>query len=161
MTVGRSLDWQIVPEHFIIVLPAHWNSSRCGQTIQQTEGSSRYLEPDLVIREKTSLLGPAALQTGGCGERGQLAEIPLSWLTNTANNITKAGRILSWEFLKLRFGVFSQSGFLGDPIYPPGDSREATCLPLIDAGCEERPGPASKHSDLSTSDPRHHHRSGP
>ena len=150
MVVGRSLDWQIVPEHFIIVLPAQWNSSRCGQTIHQAEGSSRYLEPDLVVREKTSLLGPAALQTGGCGERGQMAEIPLSWLANSAANITDAGRILSWEFLKLRFGVFPQSGFLGDPIYPGGDSSSSasSCLPLIDAGCEETLGMASKHSDL-------------
>ena len=52
MTVGRSLDWQIVPEHFIIVLPAQWNSSRCGQTIHQAEGSSRYLEPDLVVHSE-------------------------------------------------------------------------------------------------------------
>ena len=147
--MGRSLDWQIVPEHFIIVLPSHWNSSSCGQTINQAEGSARYSRgADLVIREKTSSLGPAALQTGGCGERGQLAEIPLSWLANSATNLTTAGRILSWEFLKLRFGVFSQSGFLGDPIYPAGDSRDPRCLPLIDPHCEETPELPSKHSDL-------------
>ena len=134
LAVGRSLNWQIVPEHFIVVLPSRWNTSDCGQTISQARGDTRYRQTDIIISQNTVVRPPTTLQSRGCGVPGDSLQMSTSWLNKSASNLTSAGRVLAWQFLRLRFGVFPQSGGQTDPIYPAQDSA---CLPLIDQDCEE------------------------
>ena len=144
--VGRRLDWRMVPAEFTVILP---HNCEC----KVTEVVGERPEADIVIRSEPFWKTPVSLQSRGCGEAGDRMEIPWSWVLqnymkeeNTTDKSLQdpmpGGKILSWQFLKLRFGVMSHSGFLGDPVYPP---RLDSCSDNLDCNIE-----ASKHETLCT-----------
>ena len=58
---------------------------------------------------------PLALQAGGCGTPGQQVSLPLAFLLH--NSSEQAG-LLAREWARVRYGVFPETGFLEDPLYP-------------------------------------------
>ena len=145
--VGRSLSWRLVPAQFTVLLP---HNCEC----EVTEVTGERSMADIVIRNESFWRSPVSLQSRGCGEAGDRIEIPWAWIThsykdnetgkNTSDKIRKHSneKLLSWQFLKLRFGVFSESGGPGDPVYPP---ELGTCSDIL--GCDTETG-AGKQETL-------------
>ena len=82
-------------------------------------GDTRYTRPDMEV--VGSLLHgssrPYTSQSQGCGVAGDLTSIPLQFVLD----YRKKGyhhKLLAHEFFKLRFGIFDEVGYPGDPIYP-------------------------------------------
>ena len=134
----------MVPAQFTVILP---HNCEC----EVTEVVGERPEADIVIRSEPFWRTPVSLQSRGCGQPGDRMEIPWSWIIqnykreeNTTGKIgtDTSGKILSWQFLKLRFGVMSNSGFQGDPVYPPPPGL-TSCSENLDCDIE-----ASKHEAL-------------
>ena len=105
VNVGRSLAWRMVPAQFTVILPHN-----CECEVVEVVGERP--EADIVIRSETFWRTPVSLQSRGCGQPGDRMEIPWSWINqnykregNTTGKIgtDTSGKILSWQFLKLRF----------------------------------------------------------
>ena len=122
--VGSSLSWRWWPSSYTVVVPAHWSSSRCSSSLVAAQGRTRHLGADILVERSSSLgvSGPLTLQSRGCGLRGDHISLPTSFLGLQANSSEQqAGvraRQLAHQFIKLRFGVFDEQGFPGDPLYP-------------------------------------------
>ena len=98
-------------------MPRGWRETSCRAVFMAAAGLSRHAAPDLVIR-RGLLHGdarPRTLQTGGCGAPGRVTRVPAPFVLQPAAG---ADKILAHEFFKLRFGVFDEHGFHGDPVYP-------------------------------------------
>lgn len=64
---------------------------------------------------------PITLQSRGCGGRGDVIAIPYNFISEwntTVETHGDPGKILAHQFVKLRFGIFDEKGFPGDPLYP-------------------------------------------
>ena len=78
---------------------------------------------DVVVTKDSPVLGsaPYTEQSRGCGQPGDRLLIPHNFLA--AWNRTLAawgspGRLFVREWAKLRYGIFDEQGFAGDPLYP-------------------------------------------
>jgi calcium-activated chloride channel regulator 4 len=64
---------------------------------------------------------PYTEQSRGCGQPGDRLLLPQSFLAAwnaTANAWGSPGRLFVREWAKLRYGIFDEQGFAGDPLYP-------------------------------------------
>ena len=145
LTVGKVLSWRVVPTQFHVVIPDTWDSDQCDQLASapgQVSAPVPVSPTDISVKTSSSWQSPVTHQSRGCGQQGDNLEIPMSWV-DSYNGTTKQAELLAWQFIKLRFGVFSQSGFTNDPIYPPGES--VTCQDVINCQTESE---GSKHERL-------------
>ncbi|CAL4114645.1 unnamed protein product [Meganyctiphanes norvegica] len=80
---------------------------------------------------------PWAQQSEGCGRPGDFIHIGGDLVRSSGSMkgvATRAGQRLTAEWAKFRWGVFSEQGHVGDPLYPVTISRDGmevlnTCLP--------------------------------
>ncbi len=111
-------------------LPPSWSrggvaadclASRRG-SVGQTEAASRGDRGhDIVVTaDRNPLFGsrPVAKQFGRCGERGLRLELPSAGLTANVSLAPGLDLALAREWVKYRFGVFEETGFEGDRLYP-------------------------------------------
>jgi hypothetical protein len=106
-----------------IVLPASWSEAKCRMTIATPTGNTPYKESEVDVVAELGPTGsaPHTVQAGGCGEPGKVVRLPVQFLTQWNNSVTQwgpPGRLLAREWAKLRYGVFDEFGFSGDPQYP-------------------------------------------
>ena len=95
-----------------VVLPHTWGRAACtpgGISVGETSTSNA----EFVVSSGGQL--PVALQSGGCGEQGEHLHLPLTFLTS---NTTHQADLLAREFARFRYGVFPETGFPDDPLYP-------------------------------------------
>ena len=139
---GAATDWRVWPAQWVVVVPANWTALVCRTAFLPARGGSRYLgSGDLVVEPGPSLgtARPLALQTGGCGAAGRHIALSAPWLLQQGANNTARAELLAREFFKLRFGVFDERGWEGDPVYPAHYTTASRVLPT---GVLE-PGPGS------------------
>ena len=76
-----------------------------------------------VIHSPT-LFRPWTRQTGSCGQPGpgDFISLPLDfvsrWNSSDGEISASSGKLFAHEFIKLRFGIFDEAGYPGDPLYP-------------------------------------------
>ena len=109
---------------FNIELPPAWRNTECTASLEVAEGQLR-TEVDLRVTGTRPLTGdrPRSTQFGGCGVRGQGVDLPFKILTD---NVEIKSEKLSESLLEVtrwRFGVFSESGVIADPMYPLNGSE--------------------------------------
>ena len=146
LTVGKTLSWRVVPTQFTVLIPDTWDTDQCAKLVSAPGQVSAPVpdgRTDITFKTSSSWQSPVTLQSRGCGHQGDNVEIPMSWLRDY-NGTTAEAQLLAWQFIKLRFGVFSQSGFSDDPIYPHG-VESVTCHDVIDCQTETE---GSKHERL-------------
>lgn len=80
---------------------------------------------------------PWSLQYDGCGAPAKHLTLPTAFLaaTNETNNATKAEKF-AMEWARLKFGVFPESGFSGDNLYP--ESFTEGLETLENSGCSQK-----------------------
>ena len=123
-----------------ILLPSSWHTSSC--TPAGSILSSYVHDEDVKIIGSHPVLGdnPWTVQFGGCGQGGKNIELPLGFLGKNSTMDSKSST-LTKEWIKLRFGVFEESGFEGDNIYPSSfaegrDNRSNNGCPSKHQVCE-------------------------
>ena len=108
-----------------MILPQSWTvqtGSECltGKSVSASGLELQRGQSDVVITERHPIFGirPWASQYGQCGVQGLNIALPYPALTNNQTlDQTTVDRMLK-EWIKFRFGVFEENGFVGDQIYP-------------------------------------------
>ena len=115
LVLQRATNFTASPVHFsqvTIVTPPDWSDSDCEARLGTVNGNTLYKHPDLLIVPGER--GPRhTVQGAGCGEPGHQISLPVSELG--AGN---SGNLLVSEWSRLRYGVFPELGWAGDPLYP-------------------------------------------
>ena len=115
---------------FNIELPPAWRNTECTSSLEVTEGQLR-TEVDLRVTGTQPLTGdrPRSRQFGGCGVRGQGVDLPFKILTDNVEIKSEKLTESLLEVTRWRFGVFSETGVAGDPMYPLNGSE------AVNQGC--------------------------
>ena len=119
LAVGAALSWSVWPSQLVVVVPSHWTSQACRTSFMTAAGDTRYTRPDMevVAHLVHGSSRPFTSQSRGCGAPGDLTAVPLQFVLD----YRKEGyhhKLLAHEFFKLRFGIFDELGYPGDPVYP-------------------------------------------
>ena len=64
---------------------------------------------------------PYTQHAQGCGRPGEVITLPEVLMTDWNSTVARLGspaKLLVKEWAKLRYGVFDEHGFRGDPLYP-------------------------------------------
>ena len=64
---------------------------------------------------------PYTQQSGGCGQPGDSMNLPYPFVTHVNYSMVEFGhpaKLFVKEWAKLRYGIFDEHGFIGDPMYP-------------------------------------------
>ncbi len=134
-----------------VALPSSWAGSDCAPTANSENvaapaaaAAAAAAHEDVAITGRDPVFGarPRAEEAGACGERGRRISLPYPALiavptaANTNETLLAAtARQMTAEWIKFRFGVFEESGFDSDPIYPL-DYQEGEKL-LVARGCND------------------------
>jgi hypothetical protein len=100
-----------------IVVPEAWSDVDCGAD-DVIEAGDVSAEADLRVsggRHPVFGSKPFAEQFGQCGVQAKTVNLPYTGLMKADEN---SARLLLAEWIKARFGVFEESGFEGDSLYP-------------------------------------------
>jgi len=123
-----------------VVLPESWKKAACQPSRKIVTVEDNIEKADIHITENNSLLGdlPWTLQARGCGYQGERINIPRNFLIFNSSELSNKSRDIVKEWTKYRYGVFEESGFSHDPIYP-GTYREGN-MTRVNKGCEDLSG---------------------
>ena len=152
LTEARSLIGDVQ-----VVLPRSWIKDGAGQhalaakclsgkSISSSVGHLQRGQADIRVTDRHPIFGamPWTSQYGQCQVQGLEMSLPYPALTNnqTLNEAT-VDRMLK-EWIKFRFGVFEENGFVNDNIYPltytEGEEE------LLNVGCTEDSSEVRKQS---------------
>ena len=115
LVLHRATNFTASPVHFsqvTILTPSDWSDSDCEARLGTVNGNTLYKHPDLLIVPGEA--GPRhTVQGAGCGEAGHQIYLPVSQLGGG-----NSGNLLVSEWARLRYGVFPEMGWSGDPLYP-------------------------------------------
>ena len=116
-----------------IVIPSSWPGGVCGLTpamIATRPGNLR--RPDIEVTQSDLFHGyyPHTRHSGGCGAGGEGVSVPATWLTT--NNITmREARTFLHLWAKYRYGIFDETGFSDDRLYPSFYRKDGNIVPSI------------------------------
>ena len=103
-----------------VLLPASW--SKLSYTV--TAASEVHTDAEVWVEGWNSLHGstPFTVQPGECGEAGLYIQVSQTYLANHTLDFSDVfgppGQVFLHEWAKLRYGVFEEHGYPGDPLYP-------------------------------------------
>ena len=102
-----------------ILIPSSWSS------VPHTQpGQSIHEDAEVRVENSSPVYGdsPFTVQTGECGEPGEFIQVSELFLTqhlpDPASVFGPPGQVFVYEWSRLRYGVFSEHGYPGDPLYP-------------------------------------------
>ena len=108
-----------------IELPRHWSTTTClpPSPTPGDDPSFTTEKPQIIVEEPHAVFGdtPWTQQSGGCGKQGDFIQLGVKFLKSVNSSVEsseRVGRVLLSEWAKFRWGVFSESGHQGDPLYP-------------------------------------------
>lgn len=83
--------------------------------LEWVSDESYFANPDVIVTSEDPFSSLYALQNDGCGKPGLRIHIPEEFLSSKD---TDKAKTLVKEWAKYRYGVFDESGFIGDELYP-------------------------------------------
>ena len=102
-----------------ILVPSSWSS------VPDTQpGQSVHEDAEVRVERSSPVYGdsPFTLQTGDCGDQGEFIQVSDVFLTqhlpDPASVFGPPGQVFVYEWSRFRYGVFSEHGYPGDPLYP-------------------------------------------
>ncbi|CAL4244949.1 unnamed protein product, partial [Meganyctiphanes norvegica] len=104
-----------------VLVPSAWTASTCPALTDLKLGTTEdWATADLRVthgRNPVHGYRPWTLQTQGCAKPGNYISMGYELLLE--NTTETAGRLVGVEWLKYRYGVFSEMGSPGSPVHPP------------------------------------------
>ncbi|XP_043233012.1 calcium-activated chloride channel regulator 1-like [Amphibalanus amphitrite] len=103
-----------------ILIPMTWTNT----SIDRMANSEVYEESEVRVAPPNPAYGdnPYTLQPGGCGEPGEYIHVTPDYLRFINDTMKRrfgpAGKVVTHEWAHLRYGVFEEYGYPGDPAYP-------------------------------------------
>ncbi|XP_043213965.1 calcium-activated chloride channel regulator 1-like [Amphibalanus amphitrite] len=103
-----------------ILIPMTWTNT----SIDRVANSEVYEESEVRVAPPNPAYGdnPYTLQPGGCGEPGEYIHVTPDYLRFINDTMKRrfgpAGKVVTHEWAHLRYGVFEEYGYPGDPAYP-------------------------------------------
>ena len=103
-----------------IVIPSSWRDSKCQSILLPPKNGIPYREADIIVQSQHPVYQNESftLQSEGCGHSGDLISLPFDLIINY--NYSKATSMKRFvkEWAKYRYGIFDETGFAGDKMYP-------------------------------------------
>ena len=126
--VGQSVHFSSVT----VVIPSSWPSQVCGVSAVSTDVPASGRSGDILVTNSDVYHGyyPHTQQSGGCGSPGDLILIPHTFLT-TSNVTSREARTFSHLWAKYRYGVFDETGFSDDRLYPSYYRKDGDIFPTV------------------------------
>ncbi|GFY73238.1 calcium-activated chloride channel regulator 2 [Trichonephila inaurata madagascariensis] len=100
-------------EEIVLAVPKKYRFAL--SELEWISDESYFANPDLIVTSEDPFSGPYALQNEGCGRPGLRIHIPEEFISSKDTDKAKS---LVKEWAKYRYGVFDESGFVGDELYP-------------------------------------------
>lgn len=152
-TEGRAMIGRVT-----VVLPNQWSARACHTpTMDSASGPDQGAaaspdQPHIVVDVPHVLFGdaPWTQQSAGCGRQGDFISLGVNFLkeaNSSAELALRAGRVLAGEWAKFRWGVFSEIGYSGDPLYPPWYLEDTEWAPTLCSDVSSHSPPC--HPELS------------
>jgi len=131
------LDGKVYFKSYTIVIPSSWRDAKCESVIRPPRAGVPYRQADFVVTSSTATNDLYTQQSRGCGQQGDFTTLPFSFLRDL--NVTLGGggspggnpasKLLVNEWSKLRYGIFDESGFIDDHLYPNYFFHKGEILP--------------------------------
>ena len=118
MLPSTSEGWAYI-KNVNILLPSSWSGVADTQP-----GQNVHEDAEIRVEPSSPLYGdsPFTVQTGDCGDQGEFIQVSDLFLTqhvpDPASVFGPPGQVFVYEWSRLRYGVFSEHGYPGDPLYP-------------------------------------------
>lgn len=118
-----ALDQRAFFKSVTIVVPSSWRDSKCQTIIRPPRGGTPYRNADIHISQRHPVFNeePYTQQSGGCGQPADAVHLPYTFVTywnHTQMEYGAPSKLFIKEWAKLRYGIFDEFGFIGDPMYP-------------------------------------------
>ena len=120
-------------EEVTVLLPHSWTKAACQPSRALVSVTEELEAEDILVAEAGPLW---TLASGGCGVRGQVVNMPRRFLAFNTSELADRARRLTRELTKYEFGVFEESGFPGDLVYP--ETYTTGGEPIKSIGCEQK-----------------------
>ena len=105
------------PVHFsqvTVVVPEFWTDLACNESVTVPTGNTLYKHVDMEISNQGAR---HVVQGAECGQPGHVIKFPVTHLLDVHKQKV-LGNILVSEWSKYRYGVYQESGYAGDSLYP-------------------------------------------
>ena len=134
VALHKALFGRVYLRSVTIVIPSTWPSSVCGVTpsVYDSSTDQRLDTGHIVVTTSDTFHGyyPHTEQSGGCGHGGDVIRIPHTWLTT--NNVTsREARTFVHLWAKYRYGIFDETGFSDDRLYPSFYRKDGNIFPTV------------------------------
>jgi calcium-activated chloride channel regulator 4 len=120
----EATDRRVFFKSATVVIPSSWRDGKCQTVIREPNSDTPYRTPDIRIdSHKHPLYGeaPYTQQSRGCGQPGDVTVFPAKFVTawnDTWRLWGDPAKLFVHEWAKLRYGVFDERGYQGDPLFP-------------------------------------------
>lgn len=126
--VGQSVHFSSVT----VIIPSSWPSQVCGVSTVTSDIPASGRSGDILVTNSDVYHGyyPHTQQSGGCGSPGDLISIPHTFLT-TSNVTVREARTFCHLWAKYRYGIFDETGFSDDRLYPSYYRKDGDIFPTV------------------------------
>ncbi|XP_043216154.1 calcium-activated chloride channel regulator 4A-like [Amphibalanus amphitrite] len=124
-----------------VVVPSSWPRSCTGSAAPEPATTESLVSADLRVsglRHPVHGAAPWTHQSGLCGRPGHFIQFAADYVASgETHRFGDQGRVLVHEWAKYRWGVFEETGYAGDRLYP--SFHRASAERWTPTGCSNRP----------------------
>ena len=116
-----ALDGKVYLKSYTIVIPSSWRDAKCETVVRPPRAGVPYRQADVIITTIEHSNDVHTQQSRGCGQQGDFTSVPYTFLTDLNSTTATFGnpaKIFVREWSKLRYGIFDETGFIDDSLYP-------------------------------------------
>ena len=123
------MDGKVYFKSYTIVIPSSWRDAKCESVIRPPRAGVPYRQADIVVTSNSDLY---TQQSRGCGQQGDFTSLPFTFLkdwNSTSESFGNPAKLFVNEWAKLRYGIFDESGYIDDHLYPNYFFNKGEILP--------------------------------
>ena len=127
--LSADVDGKLVEESIAVNIPKTWDFTNAEKT-EKISFMKSLKAADIEIGGRVTTMRPWTVQHQGCGEKGVTVRISEEFFYNNNDNFDSKlkGKMLSLEWLRYKYGVFSEHGYSDDPLYPLTSTTSPTVV---------------------------------